>query len=140
MRLVVDANVVFAAVIKKSYTLDLIHLLSKKGFILCSPAYLLEETNQRINTLLRFSGLNKVELKFLLQVILKKIEVVPEQNYRKYLKKAQALFPEHLKDAPYFALALSLDCGIWSNEKRFKQQSLASVLTTSELMKLTGSK
>ena len=89
---------------------------------------------------MRFSGLNKVELEFLLHIILKKIEIIPEQNYRKFLKKAQAIFPTHSKDAPYFALALSLHCGIWSNEKRFKQQTCTPVLTTSELMKLMGLK
>jgi predicted nucleic acid-binding protein len=40
----------------------------------------------------------------------------------------------HLKDVEYFALALKLDCPIWSNEKAFKKQSRVKVISTKELI------
>ena len=34
----------------------------------------------------------------------------------------------------YFALALKLDCPIWSNEKAFKKQSVVKAFSTSDLI------
>lgn len=136
MRLVVDANILFAALIKKGWTFNFIRLLSKKGFKLYSPAYILDETNDRMDRLTRFSGLNKAEIEFLVGILFRRIEVVPERRYAKSVKKAQELLPGHPEDVPYFALALSLDCAIWSNEKRFKQQSRVKVVSTDELKSL----
>ena len=38
------------------------------------------------------------------------------------MQEARKLSP-HYKDAPYFALALSINSPIWSNEKKFEEQS-----------------
>jgi len=40
------------------------------------------------------------------------------------------------KDMPYFALALSSGCSIWSNEKMFKEQSEADIFSTDGIKKL----
>ena len=40
------------------------------------------------------------------------------------------------KDDPYFALALSLNCPIWSDEEAFKQQSRIKVFNTKKLSEL----
>ena len=79
MKLVVDANIAFAALIKKGWTFDFIRLLSKRGFKLYSPAYILKETNDRIDRLEHFSGLNKTEIGFLIDILFRRIEVVPER-------------------------------------------------------------
>ncbi len=45
------------------------------------------------------------------------------------------------KDTPFLALALQLNCPVWSNDKHFKQQNIAEVYTTekiSELLKNTS--
>ena len=43
-------------------------------------------------------------------------------------------------DVEYLAVALSLDCAIWSNDKDLKEeQSRVVVVTTDELTKLLGS-
>jgi predicted nucleic acid-binding protein len=44
--------------------------------------------------------------------------------------EAKQLLGEHIKDIPYFALSLYLNCGIWSNEKRFKRQSRIKAVST----------
>lgn len=66
------------------------------------------------------------------------IEVIQEFEYEKFIPEALKLLPKHPKDAPYFALALKLHTPIWSNEKRFKQQSTVKVFKTHELKKLFG--
>lgn len=40
-------------------------------------------------------------------------------------------------DAAYFALALKKNCGIWSNDKKLKDQDAVSVYSTHELAKMS---
>ena len=53
-------------------------------------------------------------------------------NYR---EKAEDICPDP-KDIVYFALALYLKCGIWSNEKRLKKQNVVKVYATHDIMKI----
>lgn len=39
-------------------------------------------------------------------------------------------------DSEYFALALKLNCAIWSNDKRLKQQDKIKVYSTEDLVKV----
>lgn len=55
-------------------------------------------------------------------------------NNADFAGEAKQLLGEHLKDIPYFALALYLNCGIWSNEKRFKKQSRIKAVSTADLI------
>jgi predicted nucleic acid-binding protein len=41
-----------------------------------------------------------------------------------------------LDDTPFLALALSLDCPIWSNDDHFKRQNVIKAVTTRELLGL----
>jgi predicted nucleic acid-binding protein len=50
------------------------------------------------------------------------------------VSKAKKISPD-IDDIDFFALALKLGCGIWSNEERLKRQSAVKVLTTEELLK-----
>lgn len=68
------------------------------------------------------------------KILIKFVNIVPEREYSEYMKEASKL-SKHTKDMPYFALALSMNCAIWSNEKSFKQQSKVEVYSTSDLVK-----
>lgn len=136
MKLVVDANIVFAGLIKHGWLFDFIRFLPKKDCNLYSPEFILEETRGRIDKLMHFSGLNETELMFLIKLLFRNIKVVSKSRYEKFSNEAQKLLPGHSKDVPYFALALSFNCAIWSNEKRFKKQSRIKILSTTELKSL----
>ena len=41
-----------------------------------------------------------------------------------------------IDDAPFLALAMSLNCPIWSNDGHFKKQHVVKAYTTRELMNL----
>ena len=135
MILIVGANVLFSALIKRSFTFDLFGLLSEKGLELSSPQYLLEKINKRRERLLKFSKLKDSELDFVTEFLLDKIKIISESEYDSFLSEARGLAP-HAKDIPYFALALKLDCAIWSDENAFKKQSKIKVLSTEEISKL----
>ena len=139
-KLVVDANVVFAALVKKGFTFEFIRLLPKLGFKLYSPAYTLEEIRGEMGKLSEFSKLSGAELEFLMGFLFKRIEIISESRYERFLPEAEKLLPEHPKDSPYLALAIALDCPLWSNEVGLKRQSKVKVLSTHELKSLIWSK
>jgi len=139
MELVVEANIVFQALIKRGFILGLIRSLSKTGIKLCSPEFVFDEIKKREERLLKYSGLTKAEFEFVMKLLFKKIKIVPKSEYSKFLPEALEIFPHHSKDAPYFALAMaSKELELWSDEKRHKQQSKVKVLSTSDIKKLFG--
>ena len=131
--IVVDANIVFAALTKRGFTFEFIKLLSRLGVKLYSPQYILEEFDDNMEELVEASKLSREELKFLIKILFEQIKVIPESEYKASLHEAQMLFPEHLEDAPYLALSIAFDCPLWSNEKLLREQSRVKVLPTHEL-------
>lgn len=60
------------------------------------------------------------------------ITVVPEEEYSKFMKEAEKISPDP-KDTMYFALALKLKCGLWSNDKKLKEQNKVNVYSTDQV-------
>ncbi len=135
MRLVVDAEVIFASLIARGFTLRMIKNLTDRGFKLISPDYVFEEIEKRKSKISRFSGLSEVEIDFVLNTIFQRIEIVPKKEYAEHFEKAEKLAP-HRRDIPYFALALAKNAVIWSNEKSFKNQSVIKISSTAELKEI----
>lgn len=135
-QIVVEANIVFHALIKRGFIFKLIRLLSKKGYVLYSPDFITEEVNKRKERILKFSKLTAHELDFVTMLLFKFIKEVPKSEYSPFISESLKLFPSHPKDAPYFALALSKKIPLWSDEKRHKSQSRVRVLSTADLKEL----
>ncbi len=135
-KFVIDANVVFSALIKRSLPFELIISLPKIEINLYSPDFLWEEVDKRIDRLLRFSQLSLYHLNFLITFLSKRIKIVSKSEYKEFIPDAEKLLPEHKKDIPYLSVALKLSCPLWSNETRFKKQSRVKVFSTHELKKL----
>ena len=58
--------------------------------------------------------------------------VVPQEGYLKFMKQAKRISPDE-KDVMYFALALKLKCGIWTNDKKLKEQKAVDIYSTEEV-------
>ncbi len=138
MRLVVDANIVFGALIKRSFMLDLLVLLKEREHDLLSPAYLFEEINGNKERIIGFSKMSEAELNFLFGFLAKRLTVVPKGAYETFLKEAKDLLPGHPWDSPYLALALRFSCPLWWDEKLLKKQPKVEVLPTKELIERLG--
>ena len=52
-----------------------------------------------------------------------------------FQKEAEKISPG-LKDTQYLALALKLNCAIWSNDKKLKEQDKVKVYSTNELLQV----
>ncbi|MBI2672526.1 hypothetical protein HYX16_06350, partial [Candidatus Woesearchaeota archaeon] len=71
----------------------------------------------------------------LLEILKRRITIIPIKELVPYIKEAEKLTPDH-DDMVYFALALKLDCGIWSNDKKLKEQDKIKIYNTHELSKI----
>ena len=134
MRLVVDANIVLAGLLRDGTTRS---LLLNSSLHLYAPEHLLIETEKHLVVSDRFRKrlkLPKKELAVILTALTSGIGVMPTREYRAYLPHARKIAP-HAEDAPYLALALHLLTPLWSNDAGMKKQHEVSVITTTELLK-----
>ena len=135
MDLVIDANIVFSAIINMGRSLDVIASGKVRLF---SPETLLKELERNKGEIRSKAGFSESEMDAFLELILPEVKLVFEEDFRQLLPEARKLLPEHPKDSPYLALALKLGCPLWSYEKRLKSQNRVKVLTTREVIELLG--
>ena len=127
--LVVDANVIFAALIKDSFSYCL--LFSDK-FHLFAPEYVFTEFEKHEAEILEKTERTGEDLLLLLEILKIRIVLIPLEELTEYVEVAEKLTPDP-DDMVYFALALKLNCAIWSNDKKLKSQDKIKVYHTHEL-------
>lgn len=131
MELVIDANILMSAlVMSEGYTYDLIFNDSIKLF---APEFLLDEIEEHKAEILEKSGLSNEEFELFLSLISSRIEFIPYTEFESFVSEAEKIVFD-IDDREYVALALKLNCKIWSNDRKLKQQSQVGVYSTSELI------
>ena len=63
---------------------------------------------------------------------MRNIKIINKCYYLGFIEDAERISPDFF-DAPYFALALKLECPIWSNDKKLKQQKRIEIFSTEEM-------
>ncbi len=132
MRIVIDANVVIAMLIKPGKPID---VFFSEELELYAPETLLAEIEKYEKLIKTKTKLQANELEEFLSIIKKKISLIPEKQFLENRKEAEEASPDP-KDAPYFALALYLNSPIWSNDKKIKEQTIVTVYATHEPLNL----
>lgn len=136
MLLVVDANIVFSALIKGGKTFEIFLLNRKlKQFEFIAPEYLLVEVKKHADEIVEKTTLSIDNLEEVFSFLESEIEFVSFEEFIDLREKAEQLSPD-IDDVQYFALALKFDSAIWSNDKAFKRQSAVKVFSTEDLSKL----
>jgi len=131
MDLVVDANILFAALIKRNITSN---LLFNNNLSLFAPEFILVEFMKYRDLIRKKTERTNLEFDKLLRVFRKRITLVRLENL--YIENARRISPD-LKDVPYIALALKLNAAIWSNDKALKEkQDYVMVYSTQDIVKL----
>lgn len=133
MDLVVDANILFAALIKDSFSYDI--LFSGK-FHLFTPEYIFTELEKHREEIMNKTERATEEFFRLVETLKRRIVIVPLEELVPYVEEAEKLTPDP-DDMAYFALALKLNCAIWSNDKKLKEQNKIEVYNTYELNKIS---
>ena len=134
MKATVDANILFAALIRDSATR---RLWLHAGLELFAPEFIIAEFLKHRPLVIRKSGADSDELDRLLQQMLKKVIRVPDAELKLFLSAAQSLCKDP-DDTRYLACALTKDTIIWSQDRHFKEQTRIKVRTTAELMAQIG--
>jgi predicted nucleic acid-binding protein len=134
MRLVVDANVIFAAMIKEGFTaeLNIRHKLQ-----LFAPQFLFTEFVKYEALILKKTHRLHEEFNQFLDLLKEQITIIPKKEISPFIDKAEKISPDP-KDTVYLALAFALKSAIWSNDKKLKKaQQEIIVVSTEELIKKT---
>ncbi len=132
MRLVLDTNILVAALIKDSIARRIL-LLPGLEFLLL--AFALDELARHRAKIARTARLKMDESDLLLTLLLASVVVVPFERIAPYLPAANALMgaidPD---DVPFVALALAEEHdGIWSNDRAFEKVPGIKLWTTTRL-------
>jgi|SRR3989344_9432115 len=132
MKLVLDANILFSSLIKHGITR---RILIEENIQFYIPSYLIEEFVEHINELETKTKANSIILKRKLKELLKlsNIKLIDNGDIEEFVEKANKISPDE-EDSFYLALALKLNCPIWSNDKRLKSQNKIKIYNTKDII------
>ena len=137
MMLVVDANIIVSCLLKKAVTFDVFLLNSVlKKLEFGAPEFLWIEVGEHKEELLKETKLPKDEFDEVMEFLVEEITIVPGSQFLEFISKAKQHLSEHSKDVPYLALALKLNCPIFSGDKTLKKLSPVKIMSPREVLKL----
>ncbi len=133
MRIVLDSNILFGALIKDSATRKLI-LEHDEPFLF--PDFIFKELEKHKDELVSKSGMAKDEFYLLLGLLLQKVELVPEAYLLPYKKQANDMVKEiDPDDAMFVACTLAYKGSIlWSEDGKLKRINEIKVMNTKEIL------
>lgn len=134
MDLVIDANILFAVLIKEGKTENLIF---SDALHLFAPEFIFEEFDKYRDYILGKTKRSKGDFEKFLEIIKKRIQIIPNEETEHIMQLAKDICPDP-GDADYFAVALKFNCPIWSNEKKLTEQCFVKIYTTKELVDKFG--
>lgn len=137
MNLVIDANRLFSVIITKRLSSSAMKIFFSDDADFFAPFRMLAELENNREEIRLKSGFSHEDFDNFISVLKLKIKFLPLEEFMDKISDVKETAP-HTKDIEYFALALSLSCAIWSDEKAFKKQSKVKVFNTSELIKELG--
>ena len=132
MEIVLDTNVLIASLLKNGLTRKIIFL---SPFKMYSIDYAKIEIETHKSEILRKSKLDEQSLNYLSDIIFSRIDFISFGHKETFKDKAKEIMQDiDIDDSFFVALAMSLNCPIWSNETHMKKQSVVKVYTTNEIM------
>ena len=135
MRLVVDTNIIFSALIKESTTR---RILISTRFDFYTPEYVFIEIQNHSEEIMEKSKYDHQEFETMTDSILSNIMVVPTEDFKDFIPRAfQIMKNIDEDDSSFLALALMINSdGIWSNDPHFEKQNEIKVWKTKDLINL----
>ncbi len=133
MRLVVDSNIVFAALLRDGVARA---LLIEPPFDLLSPEWMLVEIRKHREDIANRAGLMLEEIDALLTLVTERIKIVPRTDYDARLEEARRrIHQSDPGDVPFLALTLARECdGIWTQNTRDYANGGVPIWTTANVV------
>lgn len=137
MLAIVDANVVFSALVGKGNTYKVFESNKVFGFFeFIAPEYMLSEIDEKSDRLLSLTHLEREELDDAYSFIKAQISIISFAEFSDKMHEAMKL---NLEDAPYLALAMKLSCPIISGDKQLRQQPIVEVIPPAKALEMIRS-
>jgi len=134
MEIVLDTNILISSLLRNGLTRDIISL---SPFKMYTVVYAKFEIEKHKDELLSKSKLDEKSFDYLKEFIFGKINFIPLEDLAPFKDRAiEVMYEIDINDSPFLALAMSLNCPIWSNDRHFKRQDAVNAYTTRELMNL----
>ena len=134
MKVTVDANILFSALLKKSLTRRIWFVPEIRLF---APRFLLREFQKYASYLEKKYQGNTAEFQSLCEKLLDQVVFVQDDELKPYMPAAASLSNDP-KDWLYLACALKEDTIIWSDDREFKKQARIETKTTQEMKEEVG--
>ena len=133
MDLIVDANVLFAALVKEGICAE---ILFREELHLFAPEYLLTELEEHREEIRKKTQRSAEDFERVLAILCRRIVLIPLEELVPYVHEASAICPD-VDDIAYFCVALKIGCAIWSYDKSIKEkQDRIRIVTTSDLIRM----
>jgi predicted nucleic acid-binding protein len=140
MKIIVDTNIVFSAILNSSSTIGKVLMQSKKHFQFYTCDFLRVELVKHKKKLLSLTKLSEDELFELENLVTENISFINESLIpTKTIIAAESLLKNiDIKDTPFVALAVHLDATLWTGDSKLitglKRKKFYNVASTSELV------
>ncbi|MDO8554757.1 MAG: PIN domain-containing protein [Candidatus Micrarchaeota archaeon] len=133
MKLIVDSNALFAALIRNSTARKIISHYDAEFFIISANQEELEEYQEE---LIEKSKIGKIAFQLVLDNVTKKCILVEDTALLVYWKEAKEIMDSiDSDDTPFIAAALATGADIWSDDPHFTKQKKIKIWKTEDLVK-----
>ncbi|MDQ7033159.1 MAG: PIN domain-containing protein [Desulfonauticus sp.] len=138
-KIVVDANILFSALLKRKNPFIKIILNANCDFF--APKFLFLEIFKHKHKIEKFSSLTEKEILELMEVLLEKLEFISLKEIdKKILKNTYQVCEIDKLDVPFVALTLFLDAKLWTGDRKLcsslKNKGFDICISTQEIAKL----
>lgn len=139
MKIIVDTNIVFSAILNTNSRIAQILIYENPKFQFYSCDYLLTEIIKHREKLLKLTNLSGEELLELEKFITNNITFINEHLLPEKLIEETQILLQNIDpfDVPFVALANHLDAKLWTGDKKLynplKEQNFKNIISTIEL-------
>jgi predicted nucleic acid-binding protein len=140
MKIVVDTNIVFSAILNSQSWIGQILLHSDKNLHFYSPRFLQIEIQNHFNKIKRITKLPETEIYELIDILYNKIHFISEE----FIPKETLHFADELTkdidfdDVLFVALSIHFNCKLWTGDKELlnslKNKGFKRFVSTQELI------
>lgn len=134
MNVIVDANILFAALLKDGMAR---RLMFNPDLQLYAPEFIVREFLKHRAYLLEKYAFGQDKFGRLLSLLVSSVRLIPDRKLEPFLPAAHSLI-EDPNDWLYLAAALRENAVIWSEDKGMKMQSRVKVYTTKSMAREFG--
>ncbi len=142
MKIVVDTNIVFSAILNSTSRIGQILITSKSNFQFYSCVFLKTELSKHQNKLLKLTKLSIEELEELQDLITKNIKFIHEGLLpeKTIIAAEKLLIDVDLNDTVFVALTKNLKAKLWTGDKELikglKSKKFKEIITTGEILEM----